>query len=341
MSMSELSSLRNYCQTLACRICILIIATVALAWYIARRLLKTKSATMTPPRKPTTHSDAGPSSPRSAIPNKPSYADALRSNTLLGTNLQFRLRTERLHASLQVPHFQFPRKPKPAVQKVFNTPELLAEILTCFPLESDRRLIGVCKAFWRCLNPGAQRHLYGIKQALGIKFSQSIASITKKESETIWNEKVPPELIHVRRVDWLFNVRLECPCAVGHHTPLLTIEPFTLISVAGQHPKSDLFNISLKLDAESLIKEPRVMHPELKGVKNVRNGQEVLYSNQHGVSRNWMDVKLLNMPFRVRVSVTVDFRKGMGAPTHHEGHCPVQGCQLGLWGQQVRLPSDM
>ena len=47
-------------------------------------------------------------------------------------------------------------------------------------------------------------------------------------------------------------------------------------------------------------------------------------------------MKLLTMPFKVRVIVAVDFRAAMGSPHHPRGHCPARGCQLGLHGIQVR-----
>jgi hypothetical protein len=47
-------------------------------------------------------------------------------------------------------------------------------ILANLPLASDRRAMTVSKNFWAVLNPNAESHLYGIKEALGIRFSRSI-----------------------------------------------------------------------------------------------------------------------------------------------------------------------
>jgi hypothetical protein len=92
-------------------------------------------------------------------------------------------------------------------------------------------------------------------------------------------------------------------------------------------------DISLRLDAEDIDKE----YMESKGVFTPKKGRTMIYSNESDHSaRNWMDVKLLNLPFKVLVSVAVDFRKCMGAPGHHEGICRVPGCQVGLFGVQVK-----
>lgn len=330
--MSALKSFRVYSQTPACQVCVLVLATSTVAWCIKRHLSKTDGSTMAPPSESTAHCNAGPSSEPSTITNRLTYADALKSTNIIGSNIQFKKSNESLQASLQDPHSPLSPMPLSAVsvvQKVLDTPELLAMILAKVPLASDRRAMSVSRQFWEVLNPNAERHLHGIKEALGLKFSRSIESMTDCEYADVQRFMHLPFQLFNPRMDWLVNVELDCTCPLG--TTFLKIKPFVLNSTKGCLALGT-FQINLRLNAEGIDGR----YTEWKGVGAFRYGREKLWSNGDLVSRNWMDMKLLKFPFKVLVSVAVDFRTGMGAPRHPEGACNVQGCQVGLHGVQVR-----
>jgi hypothetical protein len=289
---------------------------------------------MASPGKSTAHCDAGPSSEPSATSNKPTYADALKSTHLVTSYVQLKQSNDsQAQASLQGPHSSLSQTPLSSVsvvQKVFDTPELLAMILAKVPLASDRSAMSVSKQFWEILNPDAERHLYGIKEALGLKFSRSPESMTEREIASLHRfMHLPWQLCVPRNMNWLVNVELDCTCPLG--TTFLKLKPFVLDSTKG-YLALDTFQLNLTLNAEDIDGR----YTEWKGVGAFRHGREKLWSNGDLVSRNWMDLKLLKFPFKVQVSVAVDFRAGMGAPYHLEGPCNVQGCQVGLHGVQVR-----
>jgi hypothetical protein len=348
--MSALAFLRIDSQTPVCQVCVLVLATSTVAWCIKRRFLKTEDSAMASTGRNTTQSNAGLLSEPPATSRKRTYADVLKSTQLLGLNIQlqqshgsprtspqpprFQLKQSNvsLHTSPEAPHFQLSRDLVSAAHQVFRTPELLGMILVNLPLISDRSAMSVSKQFWAVLNPDAERHLCGIKGALGIDFSRSIESLTDSEKADLWGHKFTPLHILEPRLDWLVNFELDLAFACRRHAPFLKIWPFVFEGMTGslKHRKLD---ISLRLDAEDIDKD----YTESKGVYTPRKGRTMIYSNERDVpARNWMDVKLLNVPFRVLVSVAVDFRKCMGAPSHHEGTCRVPGCQVGLFGVQVR-----
>jgi hypothetical protein len=96
--------------------------------------------------------------------------------------------------------------------------------------------------------------------------------------------------------------------------------------------ETGVFAINLKLDLGDARK-----YKCLRGVGTFRLGHKLLYRFGNGAYHNWMDIKLLNVPLKVQVTLAVDFREAMGASGHPHGPCPVYGCQVGLYGVQVRL----
>jgi hypothetical protein len=190
----------------------------------------------------------------------------------------------------------------------------------------------VSKNFWAVLNPNAESHLYGIKEALGIRFSRSIESLTGWEKSDFWADLHVPRQIPNPRMEWLVNVELDSDFVLSHHRQFLKIKPFVSDGMIGCLTQRKI-TVKLRLDAEDIDKT----FAEWKGVRAIRRGQAMLYSNQGSyAARNWMNVKLFKMPFEVLVSVAVDFRKGMGAPGHHQGACGDPGCVVGWHGIQVR-----
>lgn len=206
-------------------------------------------------------------------------------------------------------------------------------ILSNLHLVSNRNAMRVSKQFWAVWNPNAERHLGGIKQALGLEFSRSIESLTESEKGDLWIHNYYLSQIPEPRLDWLVNFELDLSYVYHRHAPFLKVWPFVLQGKTGSL-KHRRLEISLMLDAEDIDKE----YTESKGVYACRRGSRDLAKlyERDCEARNWMYVKLLNVPFKVMVSVGVDFRKVMGAPTHHEGVCNVPGCVVGLHGVQVR-----
>lgn len=307
---------------------VLIFASAAVVWCLTQHFFKTYQPTMAPIGKSASHNGAGPSSRPSATTPRTTYADIVRSTRLFGSRRQLKLRNEKLQAS----RMQFFKRAQSAAHQVFNTPELLALILSELPLESNRNAMFVSKLFWQCTRPDADEPLSGINEALGLKFSRSIESMSDWEKGDFWGHKCPPHGLHGPHMDWLLNIQFDCACMLDQKLPFLKIKPFTLASIKG-NILNETLKIKLKLDAEH-IKNAM----EWRGVGALRQGQQKLYSNRtyNGVRHNWMDVKIVKMPFSVRVCVAIDFRRSMGAPSHQPGQCPIHGCQVGLHGVQVR-----
>jgi hypothetical protein len=205
-------------------------------------------------------------------------------------------------------------------------------ILAKLPLVSNRSAMSVSKQFWAVLNPDAEHHLCGIKGALGLEFSRSIESLTDSEKADLWGHAFTPLQILEPRLEWLVNFELDLAYVDRRHAPFLKIWPFVFDRMTGSL-KHQRLDISLRLDAEDIDRE----YMGSKGVYTPSKGRTMIYGIERGLpARNWMDVKLLNMPLKVMISVAVDFRKCMGAPSHHEGICRVPGCQVGMFGVQVR-----
>ena len=268
------------------------------------------------------------SGPPSVTPRKPTYADVLKTAKPPRPSVQPNQTSESLQVS---------QKPDSAVQRVFDVPELLGMILAEVSLVSDRSAMSVSRRFWRALNSDAEQPLYGIKRALGVEFSRSLKSMTCVEKAELERcGRLPPDT-HPLRMDWLVNIEIDRPgCLLSRRSAFLRIKPFVL-HVMGAVLEDHVFIVELGLDAVDI--DARCM--ERKGVAALRDGQKLLWSNGDPVSRNWMDVKLLTMPLRVKVTVAVDFRAVMGSPGHLQGPCSAPGCQLGLHGIQVRaFPFD-
>ena len=281
------------------------------------------------------HSNSGPSSEPATTSNRLTYANALRSGSQ--SNTQPKESNESHQALLQS------QKPMSAAQRVFAITELLEMIMVEVPLSKDRSALSVSRKFWAVMNPDAERQYYRITRALGLEFSRSLESMTESEKKDLEYVTVMPVVRSTPqkpspRMDWLLNIEIDRECLLGSHAPFMKIKPFVLDGIKGHLSQPDkFFHINFHLDAADVDRR----YTEWKGVAQRKDGQEKLWSNGNLVSRNWMDVKLAKMPFKVSLSVNIDFRKVMGAPTHPEGPCSMQGCQVGLYGCQVRPFSDL
>jgi len=311
--MPTLASLRIYYQT-PCQVCFLVLATSTVVWCIKRHFSKTDGPAMA--------SNWRSTSP-SAAARRPTYADVLKSAKSPRPVIQLKQTNESFRPS---------RKPGSAVKEVFNTPELLGMILAELPLASDRTAMTTSRQFWQALNPDAEHPLYGIKRALGIEFSRSLESMTDSEKAELERAGGLSPEVHPPRMDWLLNIEIDRPsCLLSRRSAFLRIKPFVLHAM-GAVLEDGVFMIKLRLNAEHID----ARYTEWKGVAALRDDRKLLWSNGDLVSRNWMDVKLLTMPFKVKVIVAVDFRAAMGSPRHPRGPCPAPGCQLGDHGVQVR-----
>lgn len=266
---------------------------------------------------------SGRSTSPSAAARRPTYADVLKSAKPPRPKIQLKQSNKGIQPS---------QKPDSAVQKVFKLPELLGMILAELPLVSDRAAMTVSRQFWKALNPDTEHPLYGIKRALGVEFSRSLESMTDPEKAELERAGGLSPEIHPPRMDWLLNIEIDRPsCLLSRRSAFLRIKPFVL-HVMGAVLENGILMIKLRLNAEDIDARYR----EWKGVTALRDDRKLLWSNGDLVSRNWMDVKLLTMPFKVKVIVAVDFRAAMGSPRHPRGPCPAPGCQLGDHGVQVR-----
>lgn len=223
-----------------------------------------------------------------------------------------------------------------AAHDVFNTPELLAMILSNLPLCCHRSSMRVCRSFWQCARPDAEHHLSGIGEALGVKFSRSIESIdedegkelVKRQSTPFWQSLTP-------RFTWLLNLSFgHLWLANDSLEPCLAVEPFTIESIRGDL-ETRIVTVKFGLKAGDITDVLK-----LKGVKSWDAEKRAEFFSNRTVNQvrySWQDVKFIKMPFAVRVEVAVDMREAMNAVSHGEGTCPVAGCQVGLYGVQVSL----
>jgi hypothetical protein len=230
---------------------------------------------------------------------------------------------------------------QPAARQVFDTPELLAMILALLPLNTDRNALLVCRSFSQCTHPRAERHLYGIKEALGIKHPPAVRSITDLDGYQQRDIKAQPRTSYAERplrLDWLFNIGFEDtrpPNMLRQPSETyLEIAPFVVGSIKGSL-EDGCVRVYLRLDCRDVEKDVA-----MKGVGKLRDGEYEQYSNRapNGVRYSFLDIKVLKEPFNLRVAVRVDFRKAMQASSSHaQGPCPIPGCQVGLYGRQVRF----
>jgi hypothetical protein len=220
-----------------------------------------------------------------------------------------------------------------AVQKVFNTPELLAMILVKLPLANDCSAMRVCRLFRACLNPYVPETPYRIREALGMEHSRTIKTMDDLDGQQRHCIRMPTQACNLFRLDWLLNINFGFNIVNDHcAVPVLAIKPFTVMSIKGNARKGTV-KVALNLNTDDLE-----VGVGLKGVKTLKRGFFGFWTNnRRGVRHSWEDIKLFKLPFKVIVTVRVDFLKAMGAPSDHVAGtpCSVAGCQAGMFGRQV------
>jgi hypothetical protein len=308
----------------------LILTTGTLLWCLLRHLLTTRHAPMTRPRKGALNNDAGHPGVITTKSTRKKYTSAVK----------FSLQSLMASMNLSSPPLtKIKERPHSAAHEVFNTPELLAMILAQLPLNTDRNALLVCKSFLQCTHPRAERHLYGIKEALGIKHSTAVRSMTDLSGYQQRELRIQRRISQAERpprLDWLLNIDFQdnrSPNMLRQRSAIfLEIAPFVLGSIRGSLADGCV-RVYLKLDAEDVEQDVAE-----KGVGRLRNGEHEQYSNRarNGMRYSFLDIKVLKLPLNLRVAVRVDFRTAMQASTSHAmGPCPIPGCQVGLYGRQV------
>jgi hypothetical protein len=216
----------------------------------------------------------------------------------------------------------------------------------------------VSRDFRDAIDPEAAHPLTGMRVALGLRFGRKLEDMTPSEHADLALREDHYEAPTVftyhydialhRRFHWLLNVNLhpvDHPIAreIRHvSVPTLAIAPFSLVRIArGDHagrgnghkvPKrsgdedSNVLTMEFSLTAKGYDNAGMITN---RGIFKAGT----VYPNDDDAS--WSDIKILTMPFDVRVSVSVDFRDAMQARGHHIGHCRVPGCQVGDHGVQV------
>jgi hypothetical protein len=332
VSMSELITFILRQQSDAYQV-YLILTTSTLLWCLLRHLFTTRYSLMARSRKGALKNDAGQPGVITAKSTRKKYTSAVRSGLLQSIMASMSLSSP--------PPPEIKESLQPAARQVFDTPELLAMILALLPLNTNRNALLVCRSFSQCMHPRAERHLYGIKEALGIKHPRAIRSIIDLSGSQQREIKVQPRNSYVERplrLDWLFNIGFEDnrpPNMLRQRSETyLEIAPFVVGSIKGSL-EDGCVRVYLRLDCRDVEKDVA-----RKGVGKLRGGEYEQYSNRapNGVRYSFLDIKVLKEPFNLRVAVRVDFRKAMQASSSHaQGPCPIPGCQVGLYGRQVCL----
>jgi len=229
-------------------------------------------------------------------------------------------------------------------------------ILTHLPPGPLHHAMEVSKDFRDTIKPTtSSSNPPGMRKALGLGFRRCIEDITYSESLSLaMTDDSTDELtllydlidenIHLR-FHWLLNVTLDPRNASARRkskhgpVPTLATKPFHLVRIArGTHTdlstrtdvspddeSSETMTLNFCLPVQGLDTDEQITRGILK--------DDDVYPNNG--SATWSGVKILTMPFDVRISVCVDFREAMFAPWHPVGHCRFPGCQVGDHGVQV------
>jgi hypothetical protein len=311
----------------------LILTTGNLLWCLLRHLFTTLHLLMARPRRGALKNDAGNPGVVASKSTKTKYTSAVKSS------LQSRMASMSLSPPPPPTTTKVEKRAQSAAHEVFNTPDLLAMILAQLPLHTERNALLVCKSFSQCTHPRAERHLYGIKEALGIKHSQAVRSITDLSGSQQRELRIQPRLSQAERhprLDWLLNIEFEDnrpPNMLRQRSvTFLEIAPFIVGDIRGSVADGSA-RVYLKLKSEDVENDLA-----RKGVGKLRNGEHEQYSNRarNGVRYSFLDIKVLKVPLNLRVAIRVDFCKAMQASKSHAmGPCPIPGCQVGLYGRQV------
>lgn len=244
-----------------------------------------------------------------------------------------------------------------AAQRVFAIPELFEMILTRLPPGPLYRAMQVSKHFQSTIDPRPPSSVSSMRIALGLQFGRKIEDMTPWEhAELAVSEEiavtvstflydVPDQTLH-RRFHWLLNVTLD-PRIISVvrdirlvYVPTLAIDNFRLTRIArGDHAGRKRTSIHSGDESSNVLTlkfsfVARGYEQDWPTTRGIARGKDTLYPHNSGHA-TWSGVKILTMPFDVRVCVSVDFRNAMHASFHHIGHCHVPGCQVGLHGVQV------
>jgi hypothetical protein len=232
-------------------------------------------------------------------------------------------------------------------------------ILTRLPPGPLHHTMQISKHFHDAIDPKAPSSV-SMRVALGLLCRRKIDDLTPSEhveltlrdgaaaTVTIFLYDTPQQTLH-RRFHWLLNVTLkpvDVPvvrdsCFVP--VPTLSIAGFNIIRIArGDHAgrrgdsrrSGDESSNILTLNFSYIAKGFDSDKPTARGIiRSIFDGEPTLcHLHAHA---SWSGVKILTMPFDVRVCVSVDFRDAMLATGHHIGTCHVLGCQVGVHGVQV------
>jgi len=253
-------------------------------------------------------------------------------------------------------------KPSPspsAADRVFAIPELLEMILTHLPQGPLHRGMQVSRRFCDTIDPKIPSSVSGMRVALGLQFGRKIEDMTPSELAALALPEEPAtvstflydqldQTLH-HRFHWLLNVTLDpfvAPVvrdARRASVPTLSIAGYHLVRIArGDHVGRRRSSRNSGDDSSNVL-TLKFTHAS-KGYENEAvttrgiSRAGALYPN-HSLA-TWLGVKILTMPFDVRVCVSVDFRDAMHANNHHIGHCQVPGCQVGDHGVQVSLAEE-
>jgi hypothetical protein len=230
-------------------------------------------------------------------------------------------------------------------------------ILTCLPPGPLHRAMQVSRRFCDTIKPTAPYSVSEMRVALGLLFGRNIEDMTPSEHADLAlpNEAATAatylydmldQTLH-RRFHWLLNVTLDPVFSSVERdskhvsVPTLTIAPFNLTRIVrGDYAgRSNSGRTRMRSGDESSNVLTLKFSLVSRGYENealtsrgiIRD--QTIYPNESGAS--WSGVKILTMPFDVRICVFVDFRDAMQAHGHHIGHCSVPGCQVGDHGVQV------
>jgi hypothetical protein len=235
-------------------------------------------------------------------------------------------------------------------------------ILTRLPPGPLHHAMQVSKRFHDAIDPKAPSSVSSMRVALGLLCRRKIEDMTPSEHAELAHRDgapatprrlfydAPQQTLH-RRFHWLLNVTLDpVDVSVVRDTcfvpvPTLSIAGSNTIRIVrGDHAgrggnsrrSGDESSNILTLNFSYVAKGFEQDKPTARGIiRSIVKSKDTLCPLDPGAG--WFDVKILTMPFDVRVCVSVDFRDAMQATGHHVGPCRYFGCQVGNHGVQVRL----
>lgn len=215
-----------------------------------------------------------------------------------------------------------------AVDKVFQTREILLSILTHLDPSPLRNAILVNKCFYTAIE--SRSACRAIRVALGLEFRKE-ATREQPTLEEITALSMPLQVEYANSSAYLnVNIGEENPPRYGS-VPCLTIKPFVrdimTFDVVGAS-----VTMKFHLVAAEVYGVPDKTHE--KGVvrKHIDGEGVMKYTNPD--VQSWAGMKILKDAMSVRAKVTVDYRVPMLHSTHPHGVCTTPFCQVGRFGIQ-------